>query len=190
MICYVAETMTKTDNIERKIFNAFYALLKEMPIAEINVKLITDKAGVNRTYFYDFFDDKYDLINQALVDINQPIFNLYIQAYGEKNHQNYKNKVKQSIIYINRHAQLLQQMFLANNDNTQLLNSFQKRLISAIKRKTTTSDVNQATLDYFSFVYSSATLATIKWMVFHKELPIEVQIGLIDRFTWNIMNSF
>ena len=49
---------------ERAIVDAFVSLLNEHPLDKITVKNIIDKCGVNRSTFYYYFEDIYDLINK------------------------------------------------------------------------------------------------------------------------------
>ena len=49
---------------EKAIVDAFVSLLNEHPLDKITVKNIIDKCGVNRSTFYYYFEDIYDLINK------------------------------------------------------------------------------------------------------------------------------
>ena len=49
---------------EKAIVDAFVSLLNEHPLDKITVKNIIDKCGVNRSTFYYYFVDIYDLINK------------------------------------------------------------------------------------------------------------------------------
>ncbi len=48
---------------EKAIVEAFIQLLNEYPLDKITVKSIVDSCGVNRSTFYYYFEDIYDLIN-------------------------------------------------------------------------------------------------------------------------------
>lgn len=48
---------------KRAIVEAFICLLNEHPLDKITVKNIIDMCGVNRSTFYYYFEDIYDLIN-------------------------------------------------------------------------------------------------------------------------------
>ena len=47
---------------EEKIRTAFYELLKEEGFQKVTVRMIVDRAGVNRSTFYLHYQDKYDLL--------------------------------------------------------------------------------------------------------------------------------
>lgn len=60
------ETTMKT---KQTIKDAFWALYKEKKIEKITVKDITLKAGYNRTTFYAYFTDVYDVLEQIEDDL-------------------------------------------------------------------------------------------------------------------------
>ncbi|WP_251942507.1 TetR/AcrR family transcriptional regulator [Staphylococcus sp. Marseille-Q5304] len=49
---------------KRKIIQNMILLLKEYPFEEITIKMLCAYSGVNRTTFYKYFEDKYDLISK------------------------------------------------------------------------------------------------------------------------------
>lgn len=46
------------------IRDTFFSLLKDNPIEKITVKAICEKAEINRTTFYKYYENPYDLLNQ------------------------------------------------------------------------------------------------------------------------------
>ena len=55
------EVMTKT---KQDLIDAFWALYCQKRIDKITVKEITQKAGYNRSTFYEYFIDIYDVLEQ------------------------------------------------------------------------------------------------------------------------------
>ena len=49
---------------KKMIFEAFLSILKNKPIAKITVKEICEAADINRTTFYKYYKDTYDLLEQ------------------------------------------------------------------------------------------------------------------------------
>ena len=49
---------------KKMIFEAFLSILKNKPIAKITVKEICTAADINRTTFYKYYKDTYDLLEQ------------------------------------------------------------------------------------------------------------------------------
>lgn len=47
---------------EEKIRTAFYELLREEGFQKVTVRMIVERAGINRSTFYLHYQDKYDLL--------------------------------------------------------------------------------------------------------------------------------
>lgn len=97
------ERKKKTDlrvlRSQRAIREAFWKLMEEGGISNVNVQKIVDLAGMNRSTFYAYYTDKYDLLDKmeaellggiteiaesfdikasADADVNQDIFHSYV----------------------------------------------------------------------------------------------------------------
>ncbi|MEX6381250.1 TetR/AcrR family transcriptional regulator, partial [Staphylococcus saprophyticus] len=48
---------------KEKIIRNMITLLEEHPFEDITIKMICAYSGINRTTFYDYFVDKYDLLS-------------------------------------------------------------------------------------------------------------------------------
>jgi len=55
---------TITQQTRQNIMDAFWALYREKTIDKITVKEITHKAGYNRSTFYEYFHDAYDVLDK------------------------------------------------------------------------------------------------------------------------------
>ena len=53
-----------TAQTKEKLFQAFWSLYRKQKIEHITIKDITTKAGYNRSTFYEYFVDIYDVLNQ------------------------------------------------------------------------------------------------------------------------------
>ena len=51
----------KISKTEQLIYDSFYKLRKNNPINKIKVTDVFDSANINRSTFYEYFDDVYDL---------------------------------------------------------------------------------------------------------------------------------
>lgn len=49
----------------QSIIDAFWNLFEKHPLSSLKIKAITDKAGCNRSTFYEYFDSMRDLLDQA-----------------------------------------------------------------------------------------------------------------------------
>lgn len=66
--------MPKSTQTQDLIKVGFYELLKSHTFEKITVKLICEKASINRITFYNYYADKYDLLNSIILDIINNIF--------------------------------------------------------------------------------------------------------------------
>lgn len=58
---------------KEKIFAAFFEEYQTTPLRSITVGAISRRAGINRTTFYDYFTDVYDLLEQAQISLLEDI---------------------------------------------------------------------------------------------------------------------
>lgn len=68
-------------DIGKRIGQALIVLLKQQPIEKISVKDICAEAEINRTTFYNHFDDKYQLleaVQQACVEVFLTVFQEFV----------------------------------------------------------------------------------------------------------------
>lgn len=59
---------------KRDLCNALMELMQTVPMAKITVGDICRKAMINRMTFYKHYKDKYDLLNDLLLNVKQSIF--------------------------------------------------------------------------------------------------------------------
>lgn len=66
--------MTSKHNETRgMIIMCFWQLLAKKPFTKIKVSDLVSHADINRSTFYDYFLDKYDLLDQAILDLLKPM---------------------------------------------------------------------------------------------------------------------
>jgi len=53
--------------------SAFFNLLTEKDFADISINEVCDRAGYPRATFYNYFDDKYDLLNYLWYSVTKEI---------------------------------------------------------------------------------------------------------------------
>jgi len=69
--------LSRTENAIR---DAFFSLLETYPVDKINVKKLCEAANINRSTFYDHYDDYFSFLhslNDSLVDKYMMTFDLY-----------------------------------------------------------------------------------------------------------------
>jgi AcrR family transcriptional regulator len=72
---------------ERTIFAATEALLDEIPLQDVSVAQIIERAGVSRATFYFYFSSKYAVVTGLLARVMDEIYNVmqpFVQRTGEE----------------------------------------------------------------------------------------------------------
>ncbi len=64
----------KREKTKKRIVDAFVALYEEKDIAQITVRMICEKAGINRSTFYTYYTDVYDLRTQKQTEIVNEVY--------------------------------------------------------------------------------------------------------------------
>lgn len=64
----------KREKTKNRIVDAFVALYEEKDIAQITVRMICEKAGINRSTFYTYYTDVYDLRTQKQTEIVNEVY--------------------------------------------------------------------------------------------------------------------
>lgn len=63
------KTDARTQYTKKVIRECFFALLKEKPLNKITVKSICERAQINRTTFYRYYSDPYDLMEKLETEL-------------------------------------------------------------------------------------------------------------------------
>jgi len=95
-------------NAKNKIIKNMIILLEEQPFENITIKMICAYSGINRTTFYDYFLDKYDLLSIIQKHHLQKYTHLLNALYfsydkSEVNHYKLYKFFKVILSYISRH---------------------------------------------------------------------------------------
>jgi AcrR family transcriptional regulator len=74
-----------TERTKATLMDAFWQLYRENDIRKISIKDITEKAGYNRSTFYQYFVDVYDLLSQIEDSLVQAIVDNVKASFVSKN---------------------------------------------------------------------------------------------------------
>ena len=66
---------------EKKILEAFYALLLELPLQRITVQMICQRAGINRSTFYAHHQDVYALMEPLEASMAQNLLSIFAEKH-------------------------------------------------------------------------------------------------------------
>lgn len=113
---------------EKKIIDSFVFLLNKTDFYTLSIKSIVEHANINRSTFYDYYFDKYDLWNKIEKEISQDIQeqckkdrNLWGDFWEEKSVHSMLNSCSikiHSLEYIHENRDLLKVLFSNNAPKT------------------------------------------------------------------------
>jgi len=125
--------MEQETNTKKIIALAFQDLTTEKTIEKISITDIMKKAGFRRQTFYDYFDDRYDLVTWIFY------WELCESIYPIKNWENWEDILDHLLTYLESNKIYYKKIFLNIK-----LDSFKQYFIYSIKNL-----VNELTNDYF-----------------------------------------
>lgn len=110
-----------------KVIAAFLKLLKERSYQQISINLVTQEAGITRTYFCQLFDNKQELAEEALFTIVQRLLAAFTNSFrqADSTHLDWTSTV-QGITLIRQHQAELAALLNVNSSMINLNARFQK----------------------------------------------------------------
>jgi len=159
--------------IEKKIIDAFMIIYMDTPIEKITIKMITDRAGLNRGTFYLHYTDIYDLLKKVeskFYSISKTIAQNTVNAL-------FNNEILIDVLpEINFYESNLEhlKLLLCINGKSNLDQVMKKELRKSIISNCHNYNLNNSSLDEYSLEYiTSALVATIiHWIRNDMRIPL------------------
>lgn len=172
------KNMDVRNKTKQDLMDSFWEIYCEKPIEKITIKNITERAGYNRSTFYEYFIDIYDVLEQIEADIIPNInelpplnisteklgmpLDVFMELYNE-NHKYYS-------------------VLLGDNGDasfaSKLKNSIKPILNEALKNQVKVSEIE---LDFVLEYILSAMIGIMSyWFKKEKSLPVEKLISLMN----------
>lgn len=101
---------------KEKIKDAFFDIYKDKKIERISIKEITDKAKINRSTFYVYYKDIYDLLDKIEYDIIEELTEKIKNAMGMIIRDDNHLKVLPPLEFFKRHSNYLKILLGINGD--------------------------------------------------------------------------
>lgn len=167
----------------KKIAKSFKELLKSEAFEKISVSMIMEHAGIRRQTFYEYFLDKYDLIEWIFLNElkEQVTDNLaYISGY---------QLLHEITLFFSANQQFYKKLFLivGQNDFSSYFNEYCKQIIEKIIREYRQQPFNDEKDHLFFVEYHSYALANlIKNIILNEDQDMSVKI---NQFTHLIQSS-
>ena len=173
--------------------DSFWELYKENKIEKITVKDITLKAGYNRSTFYAYFTDVYDVLEQLEEDLMPGAEHLPpIDTSREQNPDFFKN-----IITIYEKNSDYYSVLLSENGDPRfaikLKNVFKSMMMDAMTNRV---NISPEEMDYALEFLVGATVSIVKhWFDQEKNIPMQQLLPLMyklmdNRFVHELENEF
>lgn len=169
---------------KEKLTNAFWALYEQKPYEQITVREISELAGYNRSTFYTYFKDVYDVLEQTEADI----YRLLEEEFDHGQHMLNRERMLESVRSIggfltkNRRRLVL---LLGENGDAKFTHRMMQRMREHMRlhlRKATHRD--DAAFEYMvEYIVNAHVGLTLRWFQNGCDIPFEEMTALIFRLT-------
>ncbi|WP_423189880.1 TetR/AcrR family transcriptional regulator C-terminal domain-containing protein [Alkalibacterium sp. f15] len=168
---------------KQTIKDSFWELYKEKKIEKITVKDITLKAGYNRSTFYAYFTDVYDVLEQIEEELMPVKEDLPVIDTSREHSPDYF----ENIITIYEKNSAYYSVLLSENGDPRfahkLKNVFKSMMMEDIENRVNISPVE---MDYALEFLVGATLSTVKhWFDQDKNIPMQQLMPLMYKLMDN-----
>lgn len=168
---------------KKTIKDAFWELYKEKKIEKITVKDITLKAGYNRSTFYAYFTDVYDILEQIEEDLMPGIEHL---PPIDKSREHSPDFFKNIITIYEKNSDYYSVLLSENGDphfSIKMKNVFKSMMMEAMTNRV---NISPEEMDYALEFLVGATLSIVKhWFDQDKNIPMEQLIPLMSKLMDN-----
>lgn len=158
-------------NTRNDFIIAFWKLYENKRIEKISIRELCETAGYNRTTFYTYFHDIYDLLDESVVDLVSPIKN---DINFINNFQNLvtSNSIEKIFLKFfsknNKYIQLL----LNNNHHSILEDKAKEIIVPQLKKMLIDTSNSSISIDYIIEYQISAIFGVLRYWFKDKELKL------------------
>lgn len=146
--------------------DAFFKLLAKYPFEEIKVNDICNLAMIHRTTFYHHFQDKYDLLDFCIQDIEQDLLERINKHTYKTIREFYANLVTTLLDYISDKKDIINNI-LKHNSKSAISEVFVAACVDYIYTRLKVEDdegiYHIADINAMAHFYSGAVISTISW---------------------------
>lgn len=167
----------KKDGAYLNFIMAFWQLYESKTIEEISVRELCERAGYNRSTFYLYFGDKYDLLDKAVEELLAPGRAL-LESLDDF----------PSMLKTDRMIKLFMNLFERNNKYLELVVVKQdnimedklKGVLRPLAMRNLARDSNPAKIEYMMEYHVSAIFGTYRaWLKNGKDIPKEDIVSIL-----------
>jgi AcrR family transcriptional regulator len=149
------------------IKNTFIELLFEKEFNEITIQNIIDKALINRSTFYKHFSDKYELAEQLIDEIVKNATSYIDERFNDKTESDLYSTVYKIYLHLYDQKSTILALWKIKTNELHLYDDIEDLLKKNFKQYLIINNnfKDSHLLDYYSTLYSSLVLTTIKWIL-------------------------
>lgn len=162
---------TKTDlrviKTRANIKNTFIELLSKKALNEITIQNILDQALINRSTFYKHYSDKYELAEQLIDEIMKKAIVFINERFSDMKDDELFSIIYKTYEYAYEKKKTILALWKIRTDKLHPYEDLQSLLKRYCMQYLTThnSIKDSSLLDYYSTLYASLVLTTIKWIL-------------------------
>ena len=151
---------------KRNIKQAMISLLNEKDFHDITVKDVLDRALINRSTFYRYYKDKYDLADQLCKSCLDGARGILEERFQMDNHEELVRITGKMYRYILAEKDTIEALIKVKTDSTSLYKDFAALLKNSCLEflKSLHAEMPDEFADYSGTLYASAVMATISWL--------------------------
>ncbi|MBE6088523.1 MAG: TetR/AcrR family transcriptional regulator [Clostridium beijerinckii] len=179
---------TKTDlrviKTRANIKKTFIELLSKKNFNEITIQNILDQALINRSTFYKHYSDKYELSEQLIDEVMKKATVFLTERFSNMKEDELFSTIYKAYEYVYEQKKIILALWKIRTDKLHLYDDLQGLLKKYCMEYLTAHNAikDSSMLDYYSTIYASLGLTTIKWILESENVPDIAKI--IEQFKY------
>lgn len=169
---------------KEKLVNAFWALYEQKPYEQITVREISELAGYNRSTFYTYFKDVYDVLEQT----EDEMCCLLQEEVDRSRYMCSKEQMAESVRFIGKflkknHKRLA--LLLGENGDVKFAHRIMQQMREQMRlHLREVANVDDAAFEYMvEYIMNAHVGLTLRWFQNGCDIPFEQMAALIFRLT-------
>ncbi len=162
----------------QKLKQAFVELLLEKPYKDISIGEITKRAGINRTTFYLFWENKDSLLEHVSATLLEDHLQAVTKSFDTHSPAVFKKCVHETFDYVAEQRDVIQALWSIESMETKTYYLMQNAYEESLKKKYRSRfEEGDPRLDIFSAYFAAGTMSTLRWWASYDRTPEDEAIG-------------
>lgn len=149
------------------IKNTFIELLSEKEFNEITIQNILDKALINRSTFYKHYSDKYELAEQLASEVLKNAALFINERFNDKKENDLFSTIYKAYVHLYSQRKTILALWKIRTNALHIYDDIEDLLKKNFMQYLILHNnfKDSSLLDYYSTLYSSLVLTTLKWIL-------------------------